>query len=163
VRSGPRLGDAGDLRDVLAGEAPAGRQLAHLEAARAKLLGDVDQQPTLVVALLLAAALALEEVRAVRGEPVELHAGELLDEPHQPRAPERRWHKAISRTVSGLTCTQNLTPRSSIHDCQSRMFASMRSRSARIGGVSRSSTDWPTETREDSSSCAGFSAMGRLL
>ena len=61
-----------------------------------------------------------------------------------PRAPAASCSSAISGTLWVLMWTRNLTPWSSIQDCQSAMLRSMRSRSARIMGVSRSSMRSPT-------------------
>src|SRR5712691_5578484 len=83
VGSCPRLRDPGDLCDVLAREAAAGGELADLEPARPELLGDLHQDLALGVSLLLAAPLALEEVRPVGGETVELDARLGHDVPSQ--------------------------------------------------------------------------------
>src|SRR6266545_1433349 len=81
VGAGARLGDARHLGDPLAGERPAGGDLADLDASRAQLLGDVHQQAALVVTGVLGPGRALVPDAAVGGQAVELDAGQRADRP----------------------------------------------------------------------------------
>src|SRR4029079_19467531 len=77
VRPRPDLGDSLYASDSTAGDGPHGGELADFEARIPKLVGHADEKCTLALASFVDAHLArtLEEVTAMRGDPLELETG----------------------------------------------------------------------------------------